>query len=1407
MSAHPKKHRASFDRQEPPRSTDAARVLLQTALRLLHNNNNNNGESLGLLQALLQRCRELDALCSSSSTEEDIPSLETQLLLARTSDSGYTPLHEAVYQGDLCRILFWLRNAVGAERMTRRPMELLHLNNSSSAAAAFSKMRDLAVAVDHEGLTPAALLAVLQRRELSACRASLSRTTIVLAQQQRGQGRRSRSNSLFDELSETAAADNDEQNEFDLLARAMRRRQQQHSDDDDEDSSSAAEQSSIAETNNKATTYGCEVFTFGRAHHCALGVVASNRRHEKSTYSSSSTSGTSGGTTKSSSSHQQQLYPQRVQAFAQDTVGRAGSAVAVASATYHTLTVTASGELYAFGLGKGGRLGTGDEKPCATPVRVQGPLLKQIVVGVAAAENHSLCVTADGHVYAFGSNRFGQLGTTNSSKLNADDTTSRCLPRRVDDLKQVFCISVAAGARHSVGLSRSGEVYVWGENTAGQLGISDRSSSINNNSLHKVQRVNALWKAAHGPKIAIAISASEQSTLVLTSASGQRGLPVNSVYSWGNGYHVPCKAHFGSGSKGRAINPVAISCARYHNVVITAEGEVYSWGLHADSLGMPGRNGRSRVPSDADKCNAVASAISASLSAPTLVAGMLSENGGGKVVAVSASENHTAVVTEDGHLWTWGDTYKQNVLGHEGVRWQPEPKRVPGVHRAVSVSAAKEHTVLLIGASFPPLPFHVSTSPGSKIPSLETLAARTIAQHCDLFNVLPILITAERTQTTPLLEYCNEFVRLNCDGVLNVGEKSAMDCYLNEQLDGCSLASSGEDNHRDDRQKPFVTDVVMAGSDGRLLSFGQERLCSVDGWLRACEELSRTSLVASVIARYRITPMKDGEPSTTSRRGKRSGPRSLSISEKLPSSATPHRPIIRKDSFCSERCDELTSKMDLSSKDLAEAKLACLTKEVRAIRKRLNQIAKLENSTTNISPLTDEQQHKIERRAQLEADLLKFDPAIATVEAMLRKLCLLETKTLFEESNEELHKSSKEPVDDKPAETTGFIPTIDVIVSPTPMLRCEICQITCPDEKSHELHMNGRKHRNRMAQVAEDEQKQAAASMIEEQQRLLLLQPTTRLSPAKVLNSPWGMIDVKGSVKPKYTLPPPPHPISDTVASPLAPASLQSPATKKSLREIMEEESRQATSACKASFTPKKMPLQLPPGSAPPMKSPPWSTSKVRANDVTSSSPSPKTSVAATPQKPAYSLGDFIDKPAPKVVVSSRPSVSVGWTTPKTMPTTKEASSSVSFLDIQVQEQDFKSRQDQTYGPNGKWFIERRERAGSFKEIQGETVKETEERLFIEEQMNIEKQIYEGLAAKKAEEEKRSQKRPSKPRKKSNAVTSTNNKGKKPSENGDATKPRRRQSTRTGTKAGSKESSRDQKEPQQQPKLPAGVIG
>ena len=212
---------------------------------------------------------------------------------------------------------------------------------------------------------------------------------------------------------------------------------------------------------------------------------------------------------------------------------------------------------------------------------------------------------ADGSVFAWGSNGFGQLGMSS----NQDQNSSKLSPRRVESMKQCFVVAVAAGERHSVALTKLGEVYAWGDNKSAQLGtrslLSSNRDSISSSAsspgagssvCHRPQRVEGLWSAKPRRR-AISVAAAEFSTLVLTmpptlsdGESSLASLPVNVVYGWGHGNHVPMRVTFptagGSNSstdlsrtstssytRSICINPTAIACAKYHNIACTA-GEI-----------------------------------------------------------------------------------------------------------------------------------------------------------------------------------------------------------------------------------------------------------------------------------------------------------------------------------------------------------------------------------------------------------------------------------------------------------------------------------------------------------------------------------------------------------------------------------------------------------------------------------------------------------------------------------------------------------------------------------------------------------------------------------------------------------------------------------------------------------------
>eukprot|EP00727_Mastigamoeba_balamuthi_P013904 m51a1_g9136 putative adp-ribosylation factor 1 (739) ;mRNA; f:57203-59766 len=87
-----------------------------------------------------------------------------------------------------------------------------------------------------------------------------------------------------------------------------------------------------------------------------------------------------------------------------------------------------------------------------------------VVASVACGDEHTLCVTVGGDVWAFGANGTGQLGL--------GDRVDRGRPERVAGLSLVAKVAAGGGfhVAHSAALTLSGALLAWGSNRYGQLG-------------------------------------------------------------------------------------------------------------------------------------------------------------------------------------------------------------------------------------------------------------------------------------------------------------------------------------------------------------------------------------------------------------------------------------------------------------------------------------------------------------------------------------------------------------------------------------------------------------------------------------------------------------------------------------------------------------------------------------------------------------------------------------------------------------------------------------------------------------------------------------------------------------------------------------------------------------------------
>jgi alpha-tubulin suppressor-like RCC1 family protein len=256
--------------------------------------------------------------------------------------------------------------------------------------------------------------------------------------------------------------------------------------------------------------------------------------------------------------------------------------VAVAAGTYHSMAVTAEGRVVAWG----GYSPSGD--PCDYVEVAQIPNGLGNVVAISANLALSLALRSDGSVVAWGPNTYGQ---TNVS-AEASDVTA-----------------IAAGAYHGLALRRDGSVIGWGNNDHGQIAFPEEGLSN-----------------------VVGIAAGERHSLILRNDGTVLGYGEN---DW-NQVDVPAGL----------ANVVAIAAGEDHSLALKSDGTVVAWGKNTD--------GQAAVP-----------------------AGLSS------VVAVSAGSVHSVAVKSDGRVVGWGREERATVP--------------PGGSNIAAVAAGGYHTLALIG--------------------------------------------------------------------------------------------------------------------------------------------------------------------------------------------------------------------------------------------------------------------------------------------------------------------------------------------------------------------------------------------------------------------------------------------------------------------------------------------------------------------------------------------------------------------------------------------------------------------------------------------------------------------------------------------------------------------------------------
>jgi alpha-tubulin suppressor-like RCC1 family protein len=298
----------------------------------------------------------------------------------------------------------------------------------------------------------------------------------------------------------------------------------------------------------------------------------------------------------------------------------------------HTIALTPAGAAYGWGANGTGQLGDGTTAQTRlTPVSVAGGLVFRAIAG---GYQHSLGLTTDGAVYAWGANQYGQLGDGSS-------VTFRSTPVAVAGGRSYIAIS--GGDYHSVALTAAGAAYGWGLNGHGQLGDATsgnfRSSPV----------------AAAGGRVFRSISAGGMATVALDAGGA--------AYAWGSNN----AGQLGDGTTSDRLTPAAVSggltfraicTGGRHTVALGTTGAAYAWGS----------NGTNQLGDGTSVDGSLQDRLS-----PGLV------SGGQTFTAVSCAIYHTVALTPAGAAYGWGhNPFGQ--LGDGTVSQRNTPVATLGLH-------------------------------------------------------------------------------------------------------------------------------------------------------------------------------------------------------------------------------------------------------------------------------------------------------------------------------------------------------------------------------------------------------------------------------------------------------------------------------------------------------------------------------------------------------------------------------------------------------------------------------------------------------------------------------------------------------------------------------------------------------
>lgn len=271
----------------------------------------------------------------------------------------------------------------------------------------------------------------------------------------------------------------------------------------------------------------------------------------------------------------------------------------IAAGRFHAAALKADGTLWTWGENDYGQLGNGTQTYDDTPARIDDSNDWALV---AAGDRHTVALKTNGTLWAWGDNFYGQLGdgtnTHSDSPIQIGDRDDWAL--------------VTTGGLFTIALRYDGTLWAWGMNDIGQLGIGTASST---NMPIQIQGSNA-WDFV-------------DTGIHHTIALRQDG----TLWAWGDNSN----GQLGDGTTTNKTVPTQIGDSQGWG--FAAAGWDFSMALNDGTIWAWGDNSNGQLGDGTSTDRYV----------PTPI------GGDNDWVALASGSFHSLALNSDGTLWSWGD--------------------------------------------------------------------------------------------------------------------------------------------------------------------------------------------------------------------------------------------------------------------------------------------------------------------------------------------------------------------------------------------------------------------------------------------------------------------------------------------------------------------------------------------------------------------------------------------------------------------------------------------------------------------------------------------------------------------------------------------------------------------------------